>query len=175
MDKRAAPSMQAIAGCPRRNLPPDVPREFANLRRWRFCRRRKKARRDAGGHRHEWARGKIDLIGSVGALGRSTARGAGKVGRSSSKRQSDGQGGQRFDRMRIRLDLGLVFPAVGARARPRHTRSPPPEFATIRLRLLKLGARVIETASRVRLVFAAACPDATLIRHVAAALMPTGP
>ena len=49
------------------------------------------------------------------------------------------------------------------------------EFNTIRLRLLKLGARVIEMASRVRLAFAAACPDATLIRHIAAALMPTGP
>jgi hypothetical protein len=49
------------------------------------------------------------------------------------------------------------------------------EFATIRLRLLKLGARVIETVSRVRLAFAAACPDASLIRHIAAALMPTGP
>ena len=49
------------------------------------------------------------------------------------------------------------------------------EFATIRLRLLKLGARIIEMASRVRLAFAAACPDATLIRHIAAALMPAGP
>lgn len=49
------------------------------------------------------------------------------------------------------------------------------EFTTVRLRLLKLGARVIEMASRVRLAFAAACPDATLIRHIAAALMPTGP
>jgi Transposase DDE domain group 1 len=49
------------------------------------------------------------------------------------------------------------------------------ELATIRLRLLKLGARVIEMASRVRLAFAAACPEATLIRHVAAALVPTGP
>jgi Transposase DDE domain group 1 len=49
------------------------------------------------------------------------------------------------------------------------------EFATIRLRLLKLGARVIEMASRVRPAFAAACPDATLIRHIAAALMPAGP
>ncbi len=49
------------------------------------------------------------------------------------------------------------------------------EFNTIRLRLLKLGARVIEMASRVRLAFAAACPDATLIRHIAAALMPAGP
>ena len=44
------------------------------------------------------------------------------------------------------------------------------EFATLRLRLLKLGARVIETASRVRLAFAAACPDAALIRHLATAL-----
>ena len=49
------------------------------------------------------------------------------------------------------------------------------EFNTIRVRLLKLGARVIEMASRVRLAFAAACPDATLIRYIAAALMPAGP
>ena len=49
------------------------------------------------------------------------------------------------------------------------------EFHTIRLRLLKLGARVIEMASRVRLAFAAACPEASLIRHIAAALMPVGP
>jgi hypothetical protein len=49
------------------------------------------------------------------------------------------------------------------------------EFNTIRLRLLKLGARVIEMAARIRLAFAAACPDATLIRHTAAALMPSGP
>ena len=49
------------------------------------------------------------------------------------------------------------------------------EFNTIRVRLLKLGARVIEMASRVRLAFAAACPEASLIRHIAAALMPAGP
>jgi DDE family transposase len=49
------------------------------------------------------------------------------------------------------------------------------EFATIRLRLLKLGVRVIETVSRVRLALAAACPEAALIRHIAAVLMPTGP
>ena len=49
------------------------------------------------------------------------------------------------------------------------------EFATLRLRLLKLGTRVIETASRVRLAFAAACPEARLIRHIAAGLMPAVP
>ena len=46
------------------------------------------------------------------------------------------------------------------------------EFATIRLRLLKVAARVIETASRVRLAFAAACPDADLFRHLATTLAP---
>lgn len=46
------------------------------------------------------------------------------------------------------------------------------EFATIRLRLLKLGARIRETASRVRLAFAAACPEADLLRHLATALAP---
>jgi hypothetical protein len=49
------------------------------------------------------------------------------------------------------------------------------EFATLRLRLLKLGTRVIETASRVRLAFAAACPEAQLFRHLAAGLMPAAP
>jgi hypothetical protein len=46
------------------------------------------------------------------------------------------------------------------------------EFATIRLRLLKIAVRVTETASRVRLAFAAACPDAALFRQLAAALRP---
>jgi len=38
------------------------------------------------------------------------------------------------------------------------------EFATLRLRLLKIAARVVETTSRVRLAFAAACPEADLFR-----------
>ena len=38
------------------------------------------------------------------------------------------------------------------------------EFATLRLRLLKIAARVIETASPVRLAFAATCPEADLFR-----------
>ncbi len=35
------------------------------------------------------------------------------------------------------------------------------EFATLRLRLLKIAARVVETTSRIRLAFAAACPEPT--------------
>ena len=46
------------------------------------------------------------------------------------------------------------------------------EFATLRLRLLKIGARVRETAHRIRIAFAAACPDAALFRHLAIALRP---
>lgn len=49
------------------------------------------------------------------------------------------------------------------------------EFATLRLRLLKIAARVIETASRVRLAFAAACPEADLFRSLPGALIPCGP
>jgi hypothetical protein len=40
------------------------------------------------------------------------------------------------------------------------------EFSTIRLRLLKVAVRVRETASRVRLAFAANCPDAELFRDL---------
>ena len=49
------------------------------------------------------------------------------------------------------------------------------EFATLRLRLLKIAARVVETATRVRLAFAAACPEADLFRSLPGALMRCGP
>ena len=48
------------------------------------------------------------------------------------------------------------------------------EFATLRLRLLKIAARVVETTSRIR-PFAAACPEADLIRCLPGALLPFGP
>jgi hypothetical protein len=44
------------------------------------------------------------------------------------------------------------------------------EFTTIRLRLIKIGARINETAARVRVAFSAACPDAALFTLLAAAL-----
>lgn len=49
------------------------------------------------------------------------------------------------------------------------------EFATLRIRLLKIGARIRETAHRVRIAYAAACPDAPLVRDIAAALRPAPP
>jgi Transposase DDE domain group 1 len=49
------------------------------------------------------------------------------------------------------------------------------EFATLRLHLLKVAGRVIETASRVRIAFAAACPHAALFRGLARSFHPAGP
>ena len=49
------------------------------------------------------------------------------------------------------------------------------EFATIRQRLLKIGARVVEKAARVRIHLASACPDATLFRLLAGRFATSGP
>lgn len=46
------------------------------------------------------------------------------------------------------------------------------EFATLRLRLLKVAARVIETSSRIHLAFASACPDAGVFKAIATILRP---
>ena len=46
------------------------------------------------------------------------------------------------------------------------------EFSTIRPRLLKIAVRVRETATRVRLAFAANCPDAVLFRDLIGSLFP---
>jgi hypothetical protein len=55
---------------------------------------------------------------------------------------------------------------------PKATALATAEFATLRLRLLKVAARVIETASRIRVAFASACPDAAVFRTIAIALRP---
>ena len=49
------------------------------------------------------------------------------------------------------------------------------EFATIRQKLLKIGARVIEKAARIRIHFASACPDAALFRLLAGRFATSGP
>jgi hypothetical protein len=46
------------------------------------------------------------------------------------------------------------------------------EFNTIRLCLLKIGARIVEAAARVRIAFAAACPNAALFAALARAFVP---
>lgn len=49
------------------------------------------------------------------------------------------------------------------------------EFTTLRLRLIKIAARITETASRVRIAFATACPQAALFRGIALSFQPSGP
>ena len=50
------------------------------------------------------------------------------------------------------------------------------EFTTLRMRLIKIAARIVETASRVRVAFAAAAhPEAALFASLARCLQPAGP
>lgn len=44
------------------------------------------------------------------------------------------------------------------------------EFATLQTRLIKVGARIIETATRIRIAFASACPDKAMIAQLARSL-----
>ena len=49
------------------------------------------------------------------------------------------------------------------------------QFDTLRRRLLKLGARVYEKATRIKVILPAACPDKAIFAHLAGAFAPTGP
>ena len=49
------------------------------------------------------------------------------------------------------------------------------EFDTLRTKLLKIGARIIETASRIHVHLASACPNASLFRLIAGRLAAAGP
>ena len=49
------------------------------------------------------------------------------------------------------------------------------EFTTIRERLIKIGARVIEHIARIRVKLPTSCPERALFRAVARGLMPSGP
>jgi Transposase DDE domain group 1 len=49
------------------------------------------------------------------------------------------------------------------------------QFDTLRTRLLKLGARVIEKATRIRVILPAACLDKAIFARLAGAFAPSGP
>jgi hypothetical protein len=49
------------------------------------------------------------------------------------------------------------------------------EFNTLRLRLLKIAARVVEYASRIRIHLPSSCVEKTLFRAIALGLSPSGP
>ncbi len=46
------------------------------------------------------------------------------------------------------------------------------EFSTLRSRLLKVAVRVRETGTRIKLAFAANCPNASLFRDLIGSLSP---
>jgi hypothetical protein len=49
------------------------------------------------------------------------------------------------------------------------------EFKTLQMRLIKIGARIIETGKRIRIAFAAACPAAELFSGLVRGFLPAGP
>lgn len=49
------------------------------------------------------------------------------------------------------------------------------EFGTIRLHLIKIAARIVEHASRIRVFLPTACPEQLVFVAVAEDLMPAGP
>jgi hypothetical protein len=55
---------------------------------------------------------------------------------------------------------------------PKHEPLASGEFSTIRLRLLKVAVRVRETGTRIKLAFAANCPNAKLFRDLISSLIP---
>ena len=80
------------------------------------------------------------------------------------------------NQMRLVLHTAAYWLVLAVRdAIPRTHALAKAEFTTIRLRLLKVAARISETASRVRIALASACPDAVLFRQLAASIRPAAP
>jgi hypothetical protein len=80
------------------------------------------------------------------------------------------------DKVRLALHTAAFWLMHGVRAASRR-RAPfsTAEFATIRKRLIKIGARVIEHIARIRVQLPTSCPEAALFRSVALGLLPPGP
>jgi hypothetical protein len=80
------------------------------------------------------------------------------------------------NQVRLVLHTGAYWIMLGLRdAIPEPQPLARAEFTTLRMRLLKIAARVTETVSRVRIAFAAACPEAALFASLARYLQPAGP
>ena len=60
-------------------------------------------------------------------------------------------------------------------AAPRHSFWKTAEFATLRLRLIKIAARVVEGAARIRIWLPTTCPDAAIFRLLAGRFCAVGP
>jgi hypothetical protein len=80
------------------------------------------------------------------------------------------------NQVRLVLHTGAFWLMLGLReAIPKPQSLARAEFTTLRMRLIKIGARIAETASRVSVAFAAAHPEAALFASLARCLHPAGP
>ena len=80
------------------------------------------------------------------------------------------------NQVRLVLHTGAYWLMLKIRdAIPRPQQLATAEFTTLRMRLIKIAARIVETASRVRVAFAAAHPEAALFASLARCLHPSGP
>ena len=80
------------------------------------------------------------------------------------------------NQVRLVLHTAAFWLMHGVRAAiPRTSPLASAEFATIRERLIKIGARVIEHIARIRVQLPTSCPEGALFRTVALGLMPSGP
>jgi Transposase DDE domain group 1 len=80
------------------------------------------------------------------------------------------------NQVRLVLHTGAYWLMLKIRdAIPRPQQLATAEFTTLRMRLIKIAARIVETASRVRVAFAAAHPEAALFASLARCLQPSGP
>jgi len=61
------------------------------------------------------------------------------------------------------------------KAIPKHSLLSSAEFTTIRLRLIKIAARVVESVARIRVYLPTACPDRDIFRAIAGRLCAAGP
>jgi hypothetical protein len=75
----------------------------------------------------------------------------------------------------VRLVLHTAAFWHGVRAAIPRTSLASAEFTTIRERLIKIGARVIEHIARIRVQLPTSCPEGALFRTVALGLMRSGP
>jgi len=80
------------------------------------------------------------------------------------------------NQFRLVLHSGTYMLLHGLRAAaPKRSFWRTAQFNTLRLRLIKLGARVIEKATRIKVILPAACPDKVIFAHLAGAFAPSGP
>jgi hypothetical protein len=80
------------------------------------------------------------------------------------------------NQVRLVLHTGAYWMMLAVRdAIPRPQALATAEFITLRMCLIKIAARITETATRVRIAFATCCPEAELFTGLAHSLQPAGP